>query len=109
MTKGQLEHSSEFPAWLECEGENDICEENIICEVICRSGSRYLLCQSVDFVYAIDPDTLEVLDVFKKGWNWDNPEYEDGGDEEDRLDCQAVRLWQWQMIEEREKKLKDLG
>lgn len=93
MAHGQLEHSVEFPAWGETEGVDYFCEENIWCEVICRSGCRYLLCQSIDFIYAHDPDTLEVLDVFKWGVNWDDPAYEDGWDEGDREDCQ--RAWKW--------------
>lgn len=96
MAHGQLEHSPEFPAYAEnylVDGYEILCPENIWCEVICRSGRRYLLCQSIDFVYAHDPYTLEVLDVFKEGWQWSDPEYEDGWDEGDREDCQ--RVWRW--------------
>ncbi|KAF5092044.1 Tetratricopeptide repeat protein [anaerobic digester metagenome] len=93
MGHGQLEHSPEFPAWGESRGEDYFCEENIWCEVICRSRNRYLLCQNIDFIYAHDPVTLVVLDVFKWGVNWSDPEYEDGWDERDREDCQ--RAWKW--------------
>lgn len=53
-------------------------------EVICRSGRRYLLCQSVDYVYVHDPDTLEVFDVFSSSGNLDD---------KDREDCQ--KAWGW--------------
>ncbi|HOW05831.1 tetratricopeptide repeat protein [Methanospirillum hungatei] len=96
MAHGQLEHSPEFPAYAEnyeVGGYEVLCPDNIWCEVLCRSGHRYLLCQSIDFVYAHDPDTLEVLDVFRFGVKWDDPAYEDGWDDGDREDCQ--RAWRW--------------
>ena len=73
MAHGQLEHSPEFPTYAEnfvVDGYEILCPVNIWCEVICRSGRRYLLCQSNDFVYADDPDTLDVLDVFQEGWKF---------------------------------------
>jgi len=48
------------------DGYESLCPENIWFEVICRCGRRYLLCHSAGFVYAYDPETLDVLEVFKE-------------------------------------------
>lgn len=96
LAHGRLQHSPGFPGWAESsnvDGHMVFCPRNICAEVICRSNRRYILCISVDLVYAHEPDTLMTYDVFKEGNQWFNPEYEDGWDEGDREDCR--RAWQW--------------
>ena len=96
MAHGKLQHSPEFPAYVDKvrpDGREIICPNNIWREVICRSGRRYLLCLSIDYVYVHDPYTLQSFDVFKEGYEWRDPEYDDGWDEGDREDCQ--RAWDW--------------
>ena len=86
-------HSPVLPAWNDncsLDDEEKVCPDDIVCEVVTRSGRQYLLCFCVDFVYAQDCETLKKFDVFNEQEKFCEKIYDNMWDEMDREDCQIA-------------------